>query len=97
VFKRPGVYMRISFSGNTFNFFFTRVLHNGCSWGLALLADDFWVVWALEAEGAGDLTGILFYLFPAHFFLFSLRSRERVRAGISPSRRWFPEGVGAAV
>jgi hypothetical protein len=72
--------MRISFFGNTINFFFTRVLHNGCSWGLVLLAEDSWVVWALEPEGAGDLTGILFYLFPAHFFLFSPRSRERVRA-----------------
>jgi hypothetical protein len=78
VFKCPGVYMRISFFGNTFNFFFTRVLHNGCSWGLALLADDSWVVWALEPDGGWPFDGdfILFIprpLFP--FFTASLRTR----------------------
>ncbi|KAJ7910326.1 hypothetical protein B0H13DRAFT_609681 [Mycena leptocephala] len=86
--KRPGVYMHISFFGNTFNFFFpTRVLHNGCSWRLALLADDSWVVWALELEEGWRFDGDSILLFLAHFLLFSPRSRERVRAGISPSWR----------
>jgi hypothetical protein len=45
---------------NTSHFFLSRVLHNGCSWPLALPRGGLWMVWEVRPEGVYDMEGFGF-------------------------------------